>query len=201
MASVATDTIGGFNRFVSDQKKVPGMATLSLYQFDTVYERVIGPVSIQDVPDLTKDTFVPRGMTALLDAMGRAINDAGQRFSEMPEADRPSKVVMVVITDGLENSSKEFNEIGVNELITRQRDKYKWEFVFLGANQDAISTAASYGIGAANSMTYAANAGGVKGMTASLGRNMSNFRTGKVESMAFTDQDRKEQEDAGANQP
>lgn len=171
---------------------------LSLYQFDTIYERVVGPVSIHDVADLNRSTFVPRGQTALLDAIGRAINDAGQRFESMRETERPSKVVMVIITDGLENASREFNQSKINDMITRQRDQYQWEFVFLGANQDAIATARVYGISASNAMKYADNPVGTSEAFASVSSNLTSFRSGGARTMGFSQEDRKKQQDAGA---
>src|SRR5688572_21912856 len=100
MHSVASDTIGGFNRFLADQQKAPGQATLTLNQFDDVFERVIDARDIQQAPPLTNESFQPRNSTALLDAIGRSIRDTGQRLAAMPEPERPGKVVMVIITDG-----------------------------------------------------------------------------------------------------
>src|SRR5688572_5989204 len=105
MASIADDTIGGFNRFVTEQKAVPGDCTLTLVQFDSQdpYEVVHRAVNVADVPELTKQTFQPRASTPLLDCLGRAIVDTGQRLAAMPEAERPGKVFVVIITDGHEN--------------------------------------------------------------------------------------------------
>jgi hypothetical protein len=201
MASVASDTIGGFNRFLDDQKKAEGTATLTLNQFDDQYERAIEPSDIQAVAPLTDETFVPRGMTALLDAIGRSITDTGKRLEEMPEGDRAEKVVMVIITDGFENASSKFTKEKINEMIAHQRDVYGWEFVFLGANQDAIGTATTFGIKGANAMTYAHNAVGTQSAFASTSRNMAAFRAGTSKTMAYSAQDRDDQDKAGVKKP
>lgn len=196
MASVATDTIGGFNTFLAEQKKQPGKATLTLAQFDDVYEVVHDGKPLAEVPELTSRTFVPRGSTALLDAIGNTINRTGKRLADMPDTERPGKVIVVILTDGFENASREFSKEKINEMIAHQRDKYQWEFVFIGANQDAIATAASYGIGAHSTMTYAANAVGTQHAFASVANLTSNYRAGRA--AAFTEADRDAQKDAGA---
>jgi hypothetical protein len=196
MATIADDTVGGLNSFVEDQKKHPGEAVLSLYQFDDVYEAVHRAVPLPSVPPLTRETFVPRGSTALLDAIGRAIVETGDRLSSMAEHDRPSTVVFVVTTDGQENASKEYTKVKVNEMIAHQRDVYGWHFIFLGANQDAISTAASLSIPASNAMTYASNKMGTPMAYASASVGVSNLRSGSKE--VFSDADRAAQRKAGA---
>jgi hypothetical protein len=156
MASVAHDTIGGFNRFVEDQKGGHGEAALTLVQFDNQYEVVYAGTPIADVPVMTGETFVPRGSTALLDAIGRTIDDTGRRLASLPEAQRPETVIIVIITDGYENASRRYTSHRVGEMIAHQSDIYSWQFVFLGANQDAIATAASMGVDAGSALTYAA---------------------------------------------
>ena len=197
MVSVKHDTIGGFNQFLSEQQAVPGEATITLAQFDNVYELVYGAVPLADAKPLTDETFVPRGSTALLDAIGRTIHDTGKRLAALPEESRPEKVLFVVLTDGYENASREFTSQQINDLITLQRDTYKWEFVFLGANQDAITTASSLGISAQNSMTYAANAVGVSSAMGSLSSNVASYRRGFTRDASFTVADRDAQKKAG----
>jgi hypothetical protein len=196
MQAVASDTIGGFNTFLAEQKKQPGYATLTLAQFDTIYEIVHDGKPIAKVPELDNETFVPRGMTALLDAIGNTINRTGKRLSDMPEDQRPAKVIVVILTDGFENASKEFTTQKIGEMIALQRDTYKWEFVFIGANQDAIASAATIGIASSNALSYAANAAGTKRAFASVSLATSRYRHGGDAS--FTTQDRKDQSDAGA---
>lgn len=197
MAAVADDTIGGFNRFLSDQRNTTGSATITLHQFDDKFETPIAAQNIKTAPELTSKTFVPRGMTALLDAIGRAITDTGTRLSALPENERAEKVVVVIITDGQENASREYNSAKVFEMISHQKDKYNWEFVFLGANQDAINTAVNLGMNARSSMTYASNSIGTKSAFAATSANLSAFRCSISGSMAYSDKDREEQKKAG----
>lgn len=198
MESVKQDTVGGFNNFLKEQQAVPGDCTFTLVQFDTVYEFVYSGVPIRNVPPLNGNTFVPRGGTALLDAVGRAINETGARLAAMPEPQRPGKVVFVILTDGQENSSQEFNRQKVFEMISRQRSEYKWEFVFLGANQDAIQAGASIGIANSNAITYANNAVGTRAAFASAGSNVAKYRVGAKLQADFEPEDRQAQRDAGA---
>lgn len=197
MHSVASDTIGGFNQFLRDQKKASGTATLTLNQFDDVFERVVDAKDIQLVPALTRDTYIPRGSTALLDAIGRSIHDTGKRLNDTPKADRPGKVVVVIMTDGYENASREFTRAQVNDMIAHQRDTYNWEFVFLGADQDAIAEATSLGISGHNAMSYMKNSAGTTSAFLSVSKNLTAFRCSASDTMAYTDLDRKNQEDAG----
>jgi hypothetical protein len=197
MASVAEDTIGGFNRFLKDQKAAPGTACITLHQFDDRHDTIMSEKNVHDAPDLTPETFVPRGWTALLDAIGKGVVDTGERMKKAGDA-VAQHVVFVIITDGMENASKEYTHQKVNEMITHQRDKYKWEFVFLGANQDAIQVGGSIGVGAANSMTYAANAVGTAQAFASTGKNLRSMRAGGQSTMAYSQDDRDEQKKAGA---
>ncbi len=185
MEVVKADTIGGFNTFLKSQKEAVGEANLTLAQFDTEYELVHSGKPIKDVPELTDKIFVPRGMTALLDAIGRSINATGARLANTPEENRPAKVIFVILTDGEENSSHEFTKEKINEMIKHQTETYKWDFVFLGANQDAIKTGTSYGISANSSLSYKADAYGTKTVFDSMAVNMSNYRSGSVSGQSF----------------
>ena len=190
MQSVVTDTIGGFNQFLSDQKAQPGDAVFSLVQFDHDYEVIHASQPIADVPPLTSQTFVPRGSTALLDAIGRTINSTGARLAGIATADRPQKVICVIVTDGYENASKEFTRTQINDMITHQREAYSWEFVFLGANQDAIAEAAKIGIPLFAAMTNTLSAAGIGSTYRSVSNYVSNTRSGMT-NVAFSDDDRK----------
>ncbi|MCA9271003.1 MAG: VWA domain-containing protein, partial [Planctomycetales bacterium] len=145
MASIREDAEGGVNDFIRRQAAEPGEAWLTLVQFDTEYEFVHRGVRVQDAAPYV---LQPRGMTALLDAMGRAVVETGQRLARLPECDRPGLVVFVVMTDGLENSSREFSGPQVKEMIEHQQKVYNWQFTFLGANQDAFAEADAVGIAA-----------------------------------------------------
>jgi Mg-chelatase subunit ChlD len=176
MASVREDTIGGFNSFLEEQKAVPGSAALTLVQFDDQYEVLYEGRRLQDVPLLSAQTFVPRGSTALLDAIGRTVYATGIRLAAQPEHERPGKVLFVIMTDGEENASREFSRRQVFDMLTHQHEKYQWEVVFIGANQDAVATGASYGIPQTNSLNYAATPAGTRRMNAALSQATSRMR-------------------------
>lgn len=146
MRSCQEDAEGGLNTFIDEQRKQAGETLFTLVQFDTEYEFVHRGVPIQHVGQCR---LVPRGMTALLDAVGRAIVETGERLAAMPEAARPGLVVFVILTDGQENSSKEYSRAQIKDLIEHQQNVYKWQFTFLGANQDAFAEAGGLGIRAA----------------------------------------------------
>lgn len=198
MGVVRDDTIGGFNAFVDDQKKVAGEARLTLVQFDHEYEVVYDAVALGEVPLLDYDTYVPRGSTALLDALGRTITATGARLAALAEGDRPSRVIFVILTDGQENASKEFGRDRINEMIIHQTNAFNWAFVFLGANQDAIREAGRIGIFAANALTYAADERGTGDAFAAASRNLADYRVSAPEEKAadlkfFNEDDRKKQ--------
>jgi hypothetical protein len=152
MQSIKDDSIGGFDAFISEQRRLPGRCTVSLVQFDNVYEEVYTGRDLADVPGLT---LVPRGSTAMLDAIGRAVNATGARLAAMPEDRRPGTVIVGIMTDGLENASREFSYPMVKALIEQQEQVYGWTFMYMGANQDAIEVGASLGVARDRSLTYA----------------------------------------------
>jgi len=159
MEAVKHDTIGGFNTFLKEQQALPGEALLSLAQFDSMgYDRIIDAKPIKQAEPLTPLTFVPRGNTPLLDSMCKLITETGARFKQMPESARPENVIVVIITDGEENASVSVTRDQVLAMITHQQDVYKWKFIYLGANQDAIAAAKSFGIPQAMAATYTADA-------------------------------------------
>lgn len=204
MASVKEDTIGGWNTFLADQKKVKGEATITLNQFDDQYETVINAQDIKLAKPLTDKTFVPRGSTALLAAIGKSVDETGEMIKNRPEHERPEKVIMVIITDGQENHSnyvewgKDKTKAAISDKIKHQTDVYKWEFVFIGANQDAIAEAAQIGIMASMAMDYEANPIGTQSLYAAASSNLRAVRERKKANMAWTDEQRKEQDEAGA---
>ena len=175
MVTIAHDMRGGFDTYMKDQQKLSGECVVTLCQFDEQYDVVYEAKSIADVPPLE---LVPRGWTALYDAIGKTITSAGERFRALLEEERPGKVLFVIITDGMENSSKEWKQAAVKEAIERQTAVYKWEFVFFGANQDAVTTGAGLGIRAANSVTYTACSRGVEQMSSVLSAGTTNYRGG-----------------------
>ena len=161
MNAMKDEAIGGINAFLESQQKLPGEARLTLVLFDHEYIVAHDGVPIKDVPPLDNHSHVPRGTTALLDAIGRTINTIGQRLEKTPEPERPGKVIVVILTDGLENTSQEFNREGIFKMIKHQREVYSWEFIFLGAKQDAIATGAKMAIPIANAVTFSEEPGGM----------------------------------------
>jgi hypothetical protein len=141
MQPLCDDAIGGFNTFLADQQKQPGAANLTLVLFDDKYEVPVDAESIQEVAPLNHDTYVPRGSTALFDAMGKTINQVGLRLANMQEQDRPGKVIVVTITDGQENASQEFNKAKISEMVKHQEEKYGWKFLFLSSDMAAMQDA------------------------------------------------------------
>ncbi len=189
MDAIKSATEEGFNGFVREQQSTPGECALSLYQFDNEYE-----VVYEDKPILVVPPFVlsPRGYTALLDALGRTITTRGAHYAGLPEDQRPEKVVVVVVTDGEENASKEYTLATIKELVSRQKDTYKWQFVFLGANMDAVGEAQRMGFSADHAMTYGANQAGVMCSYGSMSKIISDFKgqDGMVAMSAFSQEDR-----------
>jgi len=150
MQSIRDDAQGGVNAFITDQAKAPGDAYLTLVQFDTEYEFVHKGVPIRGVEPYS---LVPRGGTALLDAVGRAINETDARISALPEGNKPGLVVVVIITDGQENSSQEFRRSDIKAMIESKQDA-GWQFTFLGADQNAFAEGADMGIQSGGSAQY-----------------------------------------------
>lgn len=153
MSGLAADTIGGFNELIEKQKKIEGDAYVTTVLFDHEYEVLHDHVALGEVAPLTDKEYFARGSTALLDAVGRTIDSVGARLAAAPEEERPEHVVFVITTDGRENSSREYTAKQVREMVEHQQQKYSWQFVFLGANMDAVSEARNLGISA----KYAAN--------------------------------------------
>lgn len=152
MQSIKADTEGGFAAFISEQRTaVEGECRVTLAQFDQHYEVVYADKPLADVPPLL---LAPRGSTALLDAMGRLITDAGAALAALPEDQRPGTVVVAVMTDGMENASKEWTHAAIKALVEQQTNAYRWQFMYMGADQDAIEVGASIGVGRDHAVTY-----------------------------------------------
>src|SRR5574337_1031447 len=154
MNSMETEALNGFNSFVDEQKKLSGEANLTLAIFDHEYTLIHNGRSIKEIEPLTRSVYSARGMTALLDAVGRTMDDVGRRLAKMAESDRPSKVLVAILTDGLENASKDYTKSKINEMISHQKDKYSWEFMFLAANQDAFAEGSGIGVNYGKTMNF-----------------------------------------------
>ena len=176
MAPVTESAITGFNVFLRDQQKTEGQARLTLVLFDNEYLVPLDGIPIQEAVALDTTTYVPRGSTALLDAIGTTIDRIGARISTLPETDRPGQVIVAILTDGYENSSEKFTWKDISHKILEQTNTYKWVFLFLGANQDAIATAANLSIAADNASTYVGDNGGTYSSNMAVSRKMSAMR-------------------------
>lgn len=155
MGTTKNDAQGGINQLFKDQATKEGKCTLTLVEFDTTYDIVH---DFKPINEVTEYTLVPRGSTALLDAVGKAIVTTGEKLAALPEDQRPGLVMVVIVTDGEENSSREYNKQKIRELITQQQDVYKWQFTFLGADQNAFHEAASMGMSLCGVAAYNAAA-------------------------------------------
>lgn len=195
MSHLAADTIGGFNTFLKTQKDLPGEADLTLVLFDHEYTIVHDCKPLAEVPDLDDKTYFARGNTALLDAIGRTVKTMGARFAAMDEADRPSKVILSIVTDGFENASREFTHEQILALLKEHQEKYSWEVIYFGANQDAIAVSARMGIHAHNAVSYAANSHGTANVYAMKSMRVATSRSANN----MSDSDRKKYEEALAN--
>jgi Uncharacterized protein encoded in toxicity protection region of plasmid R478, contains von Willebrand factor (vWF) domain len=188
MEGLTNDTIGSFNAFLSEQKLVPGQAALTLCTFNTVHNLVHDFVELSTVPDLNPKTYRPNGGTALLDALGTTINNVGAKLAAMPEDDRPSKVIFLIITDGEENSSRTFKKEQVRAMVEHQRDVYKWEFVFMGANVDAFSEGVSLGISGNNTFSYTSDSAGTRALYNNISESMTSYRSSNSSQTDFFNQ-------------
>jgi Mg-chelatase subunit ChlD len=184
MSSIKTDMEGGLKTLIDDQRKEAGECNVTYICFDDSYDEVFVSKPIAEVTELKIE---PRSATALLDALGKAINSVGQRFAALPEDERPEHVFFVIVTDGMENASREYTRKQILELITHQTEKYSWDFTYLGANQDAIGEASSFGIRAGATMDFMPTSAGIKGVYAGTSHKLSSIRSNKatVDSYSF----------------
>ena len=146
MGGLESDTIGGFNTMLAKQQAEPGECRITTVLFDNQYETLHDRIDIKAVSAITEREYFVRGQTALLDAVGRTINKIGGVQKNTSEDYRAEKVLFVITTDGMENASREFNYDTIKSMIERQKSKYGWEFIFLGANIDAVEVAGRFGI-------------------------------------------------------
>lgn len=174
MSSIISDTIGGFNEFLRQQKALPGEATITVHLFDDKHDCLCDYVDIKNVKEFTRQDWIPRGTTALYDAIGRAINKDKAKFAVMGK-EAPSKVLVCVVTDGLENASTEFKREDIQRLI-KSCENDDWNFVYLAANQDAFAVGSTFGISRGNTITYTANSAGVGMMSATLNCVATSYR-------------------------
>jgi len=176
MESLKESAITGFNSFLKDQQETPGDASFTLVLFDDEYLLHADRTPIAEVRPLDARTYIPRGMTALLDAIGRTVDNIGKELAKTPEQDRPGKVIIAIYTDGYENASSDYTVKKISKLIRHQTENYGWEFLFLAANEDAIATAASYGIDQGNASQVQLNEAGHYATVNTLSRKIKGHR-------------------------
>jgi uncharacterized protein YegL len=176
MEPLTRDTIGGFNNFLKEQQEVPGEAVLTTVLFNNTYKLLHDRVDIKKVKPMTNKEYVASGGTALLDAMGKTITDIGVKLHNTSENERPSRVIVFVITDGEENSSTKYTNEKIKQMVELQKNTYSWEFIFLGANVDAFAVAASIGISADRAFNIADDAEGIVSAQLAMSGAVSNLR-------------------------
>ena len=176
MAGLEADTIGGFNSMIDRQKREEGEAWVSTVLFDNESRVIHDRVPLAKVPALTDREYYVGGCTALLDAIGGAIHHIGNVHKYAREEDVPERTLFVITTDGMENASHHYTLPRVREMILRQKEKYGWEFLFLGANIDAVETAGRMGIRAERAVTYSNDSEGVALNYDVLSETVANFR-------------------------
>lgn len=179
MSGLEKDTIGGFNATIEKQKREAGTAIVSTVLFDDEAEVLHDRVDIDKIEPITEREYYARGCTALLDAMGGAIHHIGNVHKYARDEDRPEKTIFVITTDGCENSSRHYTAERARAMVERQKQKYGWEFIFLGANIDAIATARDFGIDKDRCANFVNDEKGIKVMYEAQCCLMSEIRTVK----------------------
>ena len=179
MAGLEKDTIGGFNAMIEKQRQEPGEAIVSTVLFDNESVVIHDRVPLDKVPALTEKEYYVRGCTALLDAVGGAIHHIGNVHKYAREEDRPEKTLFVITTDGMENASRRYTYEKLKAMIERQKEKYGWEFLFLGANIDAAREAARFGINADRAANYNADSVGTSVIYEAVSETVCNFRSSR----------------------
>lgn len=195
MSTRRADVIGSVNSFIKKHKEIPGKADITIRTFNDEHNRVVNNKDLYSISDLHENNYYPMGSTALYDAIGLGIDSLGGILKEKKSADRPSKVIFIIQTDGEENSSVVYKLQDIKEKIQHQTSKYNWEFVFVGVTSESVLNAQDMGIPKANTMAYVNNAKGMQQTFDSLASNSVCYRSSGTFSMAFTQKDREAQTD------
>lgn len=181
MAHLAKDTIGGYNSMIEQQKKLnsekPGAkANVTTVLFDDRYILLHDRANLDEMKEMTSAEYVPTGMTAMLDAIGKTVVSVGQKLAAMPEDERPGLVSVTIITDGYENASKEYTWNAIRNMIKEQKEKYSWLFSFVGANIDVDKTVYDLGIDRSFAASYTASEDGIESVYCSLSKGIEGLR-------------------------
>ncbi len=195
MASIREETIAGFNAFLKQQQSEPGKATLTLVQFDSddPYEVIHRFKPIKEIPLLTNETFVPRGMTPLLDAIGRGIMDLEKSLGSKKGAKKETKVIMIIITDGYENASLEFNHKQINKMIKEKKEKDNWQFVYLSADLSSVNMAIEQGFDRDAVMAFDKDKQGTDEAWQATSSRIADYRASRMEKVCYSPLDRSKQ--------
>ena len=186
MSGLEKDTIGGFNSMIEKQRRQDGECYVSTVLFDNVSEVLHDRVKLSEVKPMTEDDYTVRGCTALIDAIGGAIHHIGNVHKYARPEDVPEHTLFVITTDGMENASRRYSSEQVKTMIKRQKDKYGWEFLFIGANIDAVETAARYGIDEDRAVNYMADQEGTQILFESVSEAVCNVRSNRKLSKAWS---------------
>ena len=192
MSGLEKDTIGGFNSMLAKQKEVDGECLITTVLFDNGYELLHDRIDIRAVSPITEKEYSVGGSTALLDAIGRTINKIGNAQHHTADEFRAENVMFVIITDGEENSSREYSSDKVKAQIQRQKEKYGWEFVFLGANIDAVGTASRFGIAPDRAQNYHADGEGTALNFRVMSETVATFRACSAMPTGWSDEIQKD---------
>ena len=179
MAHLVEDTIGGFNAMIQKQKQEAGEAYVSTVLFDNYTEILHDRADIQKIQPMTREDYYVRGCTALLDAVGKSIHHIGRVHKYARKEDRPEKTLFIITTDGMENASREYSYEKVRQMIQRKKEKYGWEFLFLGANIDAAREAARFGIAEDRAANYHADSTGTAVIYEAMSTAVGNVRANR----------------------
>lgn len=193
MESIKSATIEGFNSFLKDQKEDDLKSLVSFVQFDDEYETVYKGKNIKDTQYLNLDSFHPRGLTALLDAIGKTIKSTKKRIKQLPKKKQPENIIIAIITDGLENASKNYSRTDIFNKIKKREEKDGWKFIFIAANQDAIHEAQKIGISESSALSFSADEYGMRDAMDSFSKEMYEMKRREEKSFLFDDEDRKKQ--------
>jgi uncharacterized protein YegL len=180
MGSIRQDTIGGFNTMLADQQKeTSGKALLTLVTFNTYVQTVINGKDVNEVEPLTEKSYAPNGGTSLLDAIGKTIDSLEARYEDAQPEDVPAKVLFIIITDGEENASKEYNKSRIQKMIKHQTTRHGYDFIFLGANLDSVGEGAGLGVSSGQSRNFSASTRGISDTYGVLSKTTSMYRSGE----------------------
>lgn len=197
MSGLESDTIGGYNSMLSKQKKEEGEATITTVLFDDEYELLHDRISIKGVDSITDKEYFVRGTTALLDAIGKTLNKIINVQRHTAEDEKAENIMFVIITDGMENSSYEYNYDKIKNMIEHQKNKYGWEFIFLGANIDSVATAEHFGIDKDRAADYKADSKGTLLNYEVISETVSSLRKNKKVSSSWKDRIERDYESRG----